>query len=255
MDKIKYYVDKILKDFQGGEEFFDKLDEVIRLPKNIDVIQVLFNTIYKENGDNFNVVVSGKFGDWLKFLVNKGILKVNGNLILVKGSLRLEDTNLNKLSFKKDIDIIYKKHDIDGQDYIFIDDSFYSGSTKKAIEEWLKQHNSKIIKTYVIYDGNDKKFDDLKSLYRYYDYHTGKLLPVIKLYEILNNIKNEIPFDYNIIVDKISKGEIRTTREMFNFIKTISNKLNKNFNYDKLYNMKHLESKKFIKKFNDSLLK
>jgi hypothetical protein len=253
MDKIKYYVDKLLKEYPGGEDFFDKLDEVIRLPKNIDIIQKMFDTIYKENGNKFNVVVSGKFGDWIKFLVDKSILKVDGNLILVKGTLRLKGTNLNKLNYSKDIDIIFKKYDIDGQDYIFIDDSLYSGSTKKAIEDWLNQHNSKIIKTYVIYDGNDKKYDDIKSLYRYYDFHTGKLLPVIKLFDILNDIKNEIPFDYNIVFNKISKGEIRTTREMFKFIKDISNKLNKPFNFDMLYHMKHLESMKHLKKFEDFL--
>lgn len=131
MDKIKLYVDELLKRFQGGEEFFDKLDEVIRLPKNVDIIQKLFDIIYKEQGNNFNVIVSGKFGEWVKYLVDKSIIKINGNLILVKGSLRLKGTNLNKLSFSKFIDVIYKKHSIDGQKYIFIDDSFYSGSTKK----------------------------------------------------------------------------------------------------------------------------
>ena len=249
MDKIKLYVDELLKKFQGGEEFFDKLDEVIRLPKNVDIIQKLFDIIYKEQGNNFNVIVSGKFGDWIKFLVDKSILKVDGNLILVKGSLRLKGTNLNKLNYSKDIDVIFKKYDIDRQNFIFIDDSLYSGSTKKAIEEWLNQHKSKIIKTYVIYDGNDKKYDDIKSLYRYYDFHTGKLLPVMKLFDILNDIKNDIPFNYNIVFDKISRGEIRTTRDLFKFIKNVSNKLNKPFNFDMLYGMKHLESMKYLKKF------
>jgi hypothetical protein len=249
MDKIKYYVDDLLKKFNSGEEFFDKLDEVIRLPKNVDIIQKLFDIIYKEQGNTFNVIVSGKFGDWIKYLVEKSIIKVNGNLIMVKGSLRLNDTNLNRLSYSKYIDVIYKKNDIEDKDYIFIDDSFYSGSTKKSIEEWLKLHNSRIIKTYVIYDGNDKKFDDLKSLYRYYDYHTGKILPVIKLFEILDKIKYDIPFDYNIVFDKISKGEIRTSREMFNFIKNVSSKLHKNFNFDLLYNIKHYESIKYKLKY------
>jgi hypothetical protein len=86
--------------------------------------------------------------------------------------------------------------------------------------ETILLKTAKFVKTYVIYDGNDNKFDDLKSLYRYYDYHTGKLLPVMKLFDILNIIKNEIPFDYNLVFDKISKGEIRTSREMFNFLKT-----------------------------------
>lgn len=249
MDKIKYYVDELLKKFNGGEEFFDKLDEVIRLPKNVDIIQKLFDIIYKEQGNKFNVIVSGKFGDWVKYLIDKSIIKVNGNLIHVKGSLRLNDTNLNKLSYSKYIDIIYKKTDIDNQHFIFIDDSFYSGSTKKSIEEWLRKHNSKLIKTYVIYDGNDKKFDDLKSLYRYYDYHTGKLLPVIKLFDILDKIKNEIPFDYNLVFDKISKGEIRTSREMFNFIRSISNRIGKDFDYDLLYQVKQYESIKYKMKY------
>jgi hypothetical protein len=93
MSKIEFFINKLVKEY-SGEEFFDKLDEFIRLPKNVDIIQSLFNSIYKENNNNFNVVISGKFGEWIKFLVDKNILKINGNLILVKSSLRLKGTNL-----------------------------------------------------------------------------------------------------------------------------------------------------------------
>lgn len=254
MDKVKYYVDKLLKEYPGGEDFFDKLDEVIRLPKNIDIIQKLFKSIYTDNGQKFNVILSGKFGEWVKFLVDKNILKVDGNIILVKGSLRLKNTNLNKQLFNKYIDIVYKKHDIDSQSYIFIDDSLYSGSTRKAIQSWLKQHNSNISKTYLIYDGNDKKYDDIKSIYRYYDHHTGKLLPVLKLFEILDKIKSDIPFDYNIVFDKISRGEIRTSRELVNFIHNVSQKIGKEFDFNKLYQLRQYEGLNKIKSFNNFLI-
>ena len=44
MDKIKHFVDKLLKEYPSGEDFFDKLDEVIRLPKNIYIIHTHIHT-------------------------------------------------------------------------------------------------------------------------------------------------------------------------------------------------------------------
>ena len=54
-----------------------------------------------------------------------------------------------------------------------LDDSFYYGSTKDAIEHALKMIDSqaKIIKTFVIYDGSKIKKNNIFSMFRYYDYY------------------------------------------------------------------------------------
>lgn len=79
------------------------------------------------------------------------------------------------------------------QKFLLFDDSYYSGSTKIAIEKYLKKYNSNISKTYVLYDGNDKIENDRVSLYRYYDYHKGTKLSVDKLLNYLDNYKNDLP--------------------------------------------------------------
>lgn len=56
------------------------------------------------------------------------------------------------------------------KEYVFIDDSYYSGKTMKGIEKALQNinPNAKIIKTFVVYDGSKSKNNDVISLFRYY---------------------------------------------------------------------------------------
>lgn len=255
MKKINTIVDDLLNKHPGGDLFFDKFDSVIRLPRNLDVVQELFKQIYKENGNKFNVVVSGKFGDWIKFLVDKGVLNIQGNLLFVSGSLRGKGTYQHKQKLaKKDVEVLSFKTDFHDQDFIFLDDSYYSGSTKKAIEEFLKRYNSRILRTYVIYDGKEEMEPDRKSLYRYYDHKKAKIIPVQKLYDVVDKLKEEIPFDKSHIYNRISTGEIRTTHDLFKLIKNISNKLGTEINTDKLYDLTYrtrYEKKHFIISFKD----
>ena len=57
---------------------------------------------------------------------------------------------------------------IDADDFILFDDSFYSGTTRNKIEEALKEirQGCKIIQTVYIYDGG--KDPNVTSLYKYY---------------------------------------------------------------------------------------
>jgi hypoxanthine-guanine phosphoribosyltransferase len=254
MKKINQIVDDLLNEFPSGESFFNNFDEIIRLPKNIDIVKNLFDQIYKEN-NTFNIVVSGKFGDWISYLVKKGELKIPGNFLMVSGSLRGRKTFQMNTKIGKDVEVLWFKKDYNNQDFIFIDDSYYSGSTKKAIERFLKKHNSRIIKTYVIYDGNEKRDENIKSSYRYYDHKKEKIIPVQKLYDIVDKIKNDIQFDINYLYNKISSGEIRTPIELFKLIKTISDKFGYHIDIEKLYNLtyRYNEKKTFIMKFNKFL--
>jgi len=54
------------------------------------------------------------------------------------------------------------------KNFIFIDDSFYSGKTRNCIDAELQKYDSKIIRTIVCYDGSKEKDDTVSSLYRYY---------------------------------------------------------------------------------------
>lgn len=149
-------LDKVVRDMlethQGGEIFFNHLDEAIR--NNLPIIDSLMNLIpfIKDK----NIIVSGNFGRFFVSYLNLIGLKVK-TLICVQGGLRLG----NEVIFY-DIDMVKNK------DFIFIDDSFYSGKTRNAIEKELNNYNSKISMTYVAYDGSINFDKNVISLYRYY---------------------------------------------------------------------------------------
>ena len=67
----------------------------------------------------------------------------------------------------------YYPHDfeIENKEYVFVDDSFFSGKTMSTIEEYLEDHNSSIKLSKIAYDGSVKKNPKIRSLYRYYDHH------------------------------------------------------------------------------------
>lgn len=231
-----------LKSHKGGDIYFNKIDSVLKLTKNIDVIKEVFNQIKADN-KNFNIVLTGGFGDWILSLIKKRILNVDGNVVMISGSLRGTNNKLGKISKGKDIEILYKKFDIENQEFILFDDSFYSGSTKDAIEKYLRKFNSNIVKTYVLYDGNDEKNPKIKSLYRYYDYHKGTIQKVDILLNYLDSLKLDIPQD--ILTKKILNKEIQTIMELNNEINKILHKFGKP-NIDRL---NHKEISKIIKTF------
>jgi len=200
------------KKSEGGVSFFDKIDEFIRNPKNSDLILNLINVIYHEQGKNFNLILSGNFGDWVYNLIKTGKTKINGTVIHITGSLR---SSIKNRTFQV---IQGKEDDMYNKDFVLLDDSYYSGSTQEEIEKNLKKYGSKIIKTYVIYDGSFQKKSNVYSIYRYYDYHSDDVLPIKKLVSILNSFSENIPYD--IIETKIMKGEIRSVKELLNVIKT-----------------------------------
>jgi hypothetical protein len=229
----------------GGDKYFDKIDAALKLPKNLDIIKSIFLQIQKEQGTHFNLILTGGFGDWIMSLIKKGVLDVPGNLVSTNGSLRAGNDKIGKISKGKDVDVVHKKNDIDNQKFIMFDDSYYSGSTKKALEDYLKKYNSEIYKTYVLYDGNTEVDDNRKSLYRYYDYHTGtgKKLGIDILIDYLYSLKLDIPKD--IIRDKILKGTITTIRE----IREHANIYLQKFGKQPLGNLTHKETNQIIRTY------
>ena len=168
-NKVSDIVNKSLNKYIGGEKFFDQLDKEFKKPENIDIIKHMFQVISTQNGMFYNIVVSGKFGDWIKTLIiDKKIIPFNGTFLHVSGSLTSHEGFLNKIKEDKQIEIIYKSGDIQNKEFIFFDDSYYSGSTNRSISNFLILNNSLLKKTYVIYDGSDKTSNDRWSYYNYY---------------------------------------------------------------------------------------
>jgi hypothetical protein len=150
LNELNKIVEECLSQHKGGEKFFDHLDKEIQKEP---IINELINMI-----DNENIIVSGKFGIFFNNYIKS--FCSNYNVIVVKGGLRVG----------KEIDnLSYLKEQICDKEFLFIDDSFYSGITRNVIKTELERLGGKLTKTLVVYDGNKKKDHTVKSLYRYYD--------------------------------------------------------------------------------------
>jgi hypothetical protein len=245
--KLRNIVQTSMKKYVGGNEYFDNIDTLLKLPKNKDIIEKIFKQIQKEQGDNFNLILSGKFGEYILNLIKRKELLIPDNVVLTNGSLRKTSNGKIDQIVTKDVDIIHKDKDLDNKRFIFFDDSYYSGSTKNSLEKYLKKFNSDIYKTYVLYDGNNIKDKNRFSLYRYYDYNFGTILPVDKLIDYLYGLNVDVPKDN--IKNEILKGNIKTLKDVRkNIIE-----LQKNFNQDVSIplNLTHKEETNIIKKFED----
>lgn len=156
-----YGIDKIVKEMLethiGGEVFFDHLDEAVR--NNCAIVDSLIESIPQL--EDKKIILSGKFGKF--FLSYLELLDIKTKkAILVRGGLRKSEDNSDILGILFDgCDEIY-------EEFIFIDDSYYSGKTRDAIAIQLSKLKSRIVDTYVVYDGSKTKDENVHSLYRYY---------------------------------------------------------------------------------------
>ncbi len=233
----------LLKRVPGGRKYFDKIDAALKLPKNLDIIQSVFKQIQEEQGSHFNLILTGGFGDWVMSLIRKGVLSVPGNLVITNGSIGGKDNRLGKITTDKEVDIVHKKHDIENQKFILFDDSFYSGSTKKALEDYLKKYGSEIYKTYVLYDGSDESDPKRTALYRYYDYHSGTKLGVDMLIDYLYSLDIDIPKES--IRDMILNRKVQTITDVRNEV----NKILIKFGKQSMEKLPHRDLSKIIKSF------
>jgi len=204
-EKIDKIVKSISKTTQGGNTFFDQIDLSIKNPKNLDLTLDLFKKIYEDFGLAYNLVVSGGFGDLVMWLIEKQKIKCNGTILQLSGGLTSHFTDMDKIKKAKVAKIEKSIGDFEKKNFIFIDDSYYSGTTGVSINNFLNKVGSKIIKTYVIYDGNDKKSSDRISLYNYYDWNKGSNRTIDELMAELKKYDG-IPTD--VFHKKIIKGEI-----------------------------------------------
>ena len=159
--KLNYKIAEILKQHEGGEEFFDALDAMVR--GDMDILNTFLNFVYFEIGDTkeYSLILSGQFGNALMGIYGAKLFEDFSSVILVEGGLRSGKTPT-----------IFRQNFTETK-FILLDDSFYSGTTKNTIERALKVVDSqaKIVKTFVIYDGSKTKEYNLYSMFRYYDHY------------------------------------------------------------------------------------
>ena len=150
-------VELLKKHPEGGEKFFDALDLMIR--SDISILDSFTHFIENDlvNSDKISVILTGHFGrafvnfkyDWLRNNFS--------DFVLVNGGIR-SGANV-------EIDRLPDKYNC-----VFIDDSFYSGTTRDKIMEALG-HNYECMYSYVIYDGS-KHYgiqSNVYSMFRYYE--------------------------------------------------------------------------------------
>jgi hypothetical protein len=157
--EIKTRLDNIVKDlrikYRGGISFFDALDDRIKDITNQDIILALVRGCSNEW-----VATSGEFGDTLYRLWKESKFKCKG-LVVFNGKMLTHQTDV-KSFYPNDFDLNNKQ-------FIYIDDSYFSGSTAKKINEYLNKTQSSIKSISVIYDGSKEKSKMVNSFFRYYD--------------------------------------------------------------------------------------
>ena len=136
-NKIK----ELLDTYTGGEQYFDALDNYIR---NSQIPIYLYNTV-KYLYPNHKIIASGKFAQVIPCDIK------------VQGAIRKG----NKINLNH--------NEVHSQNFIFIDDSFYSGKTAFSIQREIEKLGGKLHKIFVVYNGCKYKNDKVISLFNYYE--------------------------------------------------------------------------------------
>lgn len=156
MNRLNEKIVGILRQHPEGEPFFNALDAMIRGDQ--DILEAFMNFVYsKIEGKRFGVILSGNFGNALFSTYGLSLYQNFSDVILVNGGLR-----------KGEVPVIFKEK-LKTTDYIFLDDSFYSGTTRNSIASVLGSLNGRIVITFVIYDGAKVRQKNVLSMFRYYD--------------------------------------------------------------------------------------
>lgn len=158
--EMESLVNECLIQHEGGEKFFDAIDEKLR---NDDLLLTMMLGKVLDNEKFDFLIVSGNFGKIFKEFCLKHIgQEFSNNVIAVNGNLR-NDSEVNEF---------YKEYDIKNKELIFIDDSYYLGRTRDKIKKAIDEYDGKLKCSYVFYDGSKIKDDNVHSFYRYYDHFT-----------------------------------------------------------------------------------
>lgn len=156
--EIKNRLENIIQDLllkhKGGREFFNALDESIKSITNRDMMLALLR-----GNSNEYIASSGEFGDSIYQLWKDGKFKCKG-VVVFNGKMQTNKIGVNSW-YPTDFNLENKK-------FLYVDDSYFSGSTARKINDFLQDFNSNIKGVSVIYDGSKEKSKFVKSFFRYY---------------------------------------------------------------------------------------
>ena len=152
-EKLNSIIQNLLVKYKGSE-FFDELDNAIKDVYNENMILALV----KGNSNQW-IATSGGFGSTLYNLWKLGKFKCKG-IVTFNGKIATEGKDVNNWH--------PSDFDISNKEFVYVDDSYWSGGTAKKINDFLLTQNSKIKFVCVIYDGSKEKSKMVKSFFRYY---------------------------------------------------------------------------------------
>lgn len=148
-------VNTLLEQYVGGQIFFTELNKAVKF--DVDVLWALHEKMKEVFGKDHGLftIASGEIG---LAMHNLGV-SVD---FLVPGGLRHDPSKINLAPFK---------HQIEGNYFVFLDDSYFSGKTAMVVKEEIERLGGIFVGTLVAYDGAKVRDENVWSLYRYYDYH------------------------------------------------------------------------------------
>lgn len=163
MADLKSMVNECLIQHEGGENFFDALDEMMR--NDTLLITMLIGRVLAAPSWDY-IITSGTFGKLFKEYADNNMPEsFSSKVITVPGGLR---NGASITPFWEDVECSNKK-------FVFLDDSFYKGRTRDVVKSAVEEHNGTFTSTYVFYDGSREKESNVYSFYRYFDEHPEEL--------------------------------------------------------------------------------
>ena len=152
-------VNECIKKYGGGEAYFTEIDAMI---KSNDILMSEYIQYITEKENIYNVILSGEIGMKYGYLWLSGHIPEHINLFVLPGGLRKNPNILDEIIKEEDCNC---KEDT----FLFLDDSYYSGRTLQAVNDYVQKAGCTLQNSYVFYDGSPLKNDNVYSLYRYYD--------------------------------------------------------------------------------------
>lgn len=145
-------VNELLEKYIGGQIFFTELDKAVKFDQ--EVLKELSAAV-AEKFPNAWTIASGEIA------LSMHNMGVDIDLITA-GGLRFDPSKCNLEPFA---------HFIEGNNYVFIDDSYFSGKTAMVVKEEIERLGGRFLGSFVAYDGSKQKDENVHSLYRYYDHY------------------------------------------------------------------------------------
>ncbi len=163
---IEEKVFQCIREFGGGQKFFDELDDLIR--NDVSLVNALLEkAIFRPRWFNESdiwdsnplVILSGKFGQ----VYEKIIRDASFDVLVLEGALRFNEIHDPRKYFNT----------IRGRYCVFLDDSYFAGRTSNKVKDLIDDCLGVYCGTFVAYDGSRLLNHEVFSLFRYYD-HFGR---------------------------------------------------------------------------------